>query len=83
MKVIIGLIFIIGGFFYTKYHAKIAHALGMMGISSNIFGSGSEYTLHLIIGIAFIIIGILTTTGTFQDLLYVLFGRFFGSMGTV
>lgn len=82
MRILTGLILVVIGFFYTKYHDKIAKEVGTFGFSNTFLGPGSEYKLHMIIGVAFIIIGILWTTGTFQALLYNTIGNLFGGIGT-
>ena len=68
---------IIVGFFYTKYSNKIADMVGDLGIGNKYFGGGGAYTLHQIIGVVIIIIGILWTTGAFQFILVKTFGNFF------
>lgn len=73
-----GVIIIIIGIFYVKYHAKIAEIVGDLGFGNKIFGGGGEYTLHQVIGILLIVIGILWSTGGFQILLAKLLGNLFG-----
>ena len=76
-----GMIMIIIGFFFTKYSDKIAGVAGDIGIGNKLFGGGGAYTLHKVIGIIIIVVGILWSTGGFQYILVKTLGSLF--TGTV
>ena len=80
-RVVIFLLGEIAGFLMIKYYFEIKQMTGSIPWAEKVFGSAGTYTLIKLIGVLIMIGSLLYLTGTLQDVMWMILGKFMPGSG--
>ncbi|EKE12927.1 MAG: hypothetical protein ACD_13C00118G0001 [uncultured bacterium] len=74
---LIGFAGVVAGFILLVFRDKVKNFTGNIGFAERYLGVGGTWTFYILLGIAFIIFGLMWGAGTFQSFFEEFLGDFF------